>query len=98
MSNKKGGRESVLKTGVNQTTLSEINVSELQFGPKINQGGFSIIVRGKWRGTNCVVKKIFDPVITDDLMDEFTNEVAMLVKVRHPNIVLMMAYCLTPPN
>ena len=98
MSNKKGGRNSVIKTGINQTTLAEINVNELTLGPKINQGGFSIIVRGKWRGTNCVVKKIFDPVITDDLMDEFTNEVAMQAKVRHPNIVLMMAYCLTPPN
>ena len=55
-------------------------------------------MRGKFRGTDVVIKKIFDPVITDELMEEFSNEVSMLSTVRHPNVVLMMGYCLTPPN
>ena len=31
-------------------------------------------------------------------MDEFSNEVDMLATIRHPQVVLMMGYCLTPPN
>lgn len=61
-------------------------------------GGFSIVEKGKFRGLEVAVKKIFDPVITQDLIDEFTNEVVMLSKLRHPNIVLMMAQSITPPD
>jgi len=76
-----------------QSRNQEVNIQEIDQGPKINQGGFSIIMRGKFRGTDVVIKKIFDPVITDDLMEEFRNEVEMLSSLRHPNVVLMMGYC-----
>ena len=36
------------------------------------------------------VKKIFDPVITEELKEEMENEVRMLHYLRHPNIVLLM--------
>lgn len=55
-------------------------------------------MRGKFRGSEIVIKKIFDPVITDELMEEFSNEVDMLATIRHPLVVLMMGYCLKPPN
>lgn len=36
------------------------------------------------------MKKIFDPVITEELKEEMENEVRMLHYLRHPNIVLLM--------
>jgi serine/threonine protein kinase len=44
------------------------------------------------------VKKIFDPVMTSQLKDEIENEVNMLNKIRHPYVVQMMGYSITPPN
>lgn len=55
--------------------VREIDYSELTLGDKIGQGGFSVIQKGIWRGTEVAIKIIFDPVITDDLLAEVTNEV-----------------------
>lgn len=84
--------------GTNCTTLSDIDLKDLELGPKFNQGGYSVIQTGTFKHSSVVIKKIFDPVVTDELMEEFENEVEMLAKLRHPNIVLMMGHCLNPPN
>lgn len=57
-----------------------------------------MIKRGLWRGTDVAVKVIFDPVMTDELLAEITNEVRMLSILRHPNIVLLMGISSKPPN
>ena len=44
------------------------------------------------------MKKIFDPVITHELLAELSNEVSMLCQLRHPHIVLLMGICSRPPN
>jgi serine/threonine protein kinase len=44
------------------------------------------------------LKKIFNPNITQDLMSEIENEIEMLAKLRHPNIILLMAVTTKPPN
>lgn len=68
----------------------EVTDSEIKLGKQIAQGGFSVIMEGQWRGTLVAVKKIFDPVITEELKEEMENEVLMLHYLRHPNIVLLM--------
>ena len=78
--------------------MREIEYTEIEHGEEIGQGGFSVIKKGKWRGTDVAAKIIFDPVMSDDLLDEITNEVRMLSILRHPNIVLMMGMCTKPPN
>ncbi len=44
------------------------------------------------------VKIIFDPVMTDELLQEVQNEVTMLSILRHPNIVLLMGISTKPPS
>jgi len=78
--------------------LLEIDFSEIQIKENISQGGFSIVQRGIYRGTNVAVKKIFNPNITQELKDDISNEVEMLNRLRHPNIVLLMGVCSKPPN
>ena len=56
----------------------EVDYKELIFGKKISQGGFSIVYKGKFRGTEVAIKKIFNPVITKELMMEFNNEIRIL--------------------
>ncbi len=62
----------------NQYSILEIDLKELTFGKKISQGGFSIVYRGKFRGTTVAIKKIFNPVITKELREEFNNEIRIL--------------------
>eukprot|EP00929_Paragymnodinium_shiwhaense_P119444 TRINITY_DN91341_c0_g1_i1.p1 TRINITY_DN91341_c0_g1~~TRINITY_DN91341_c0_g1_i1.p1 ORF type:complete len:624 (-),score=70.14 TRINITY_DN91341_c0_g1_i1:5-1822(-) len=64
---------------------------------QIAQGGFSSVHTATWHGTRCALKKIFDPVITEELRSEFENEVRMLRRLRHPNVVTLMAVCRKPP-
>lgn len=61
-------------------------------------GGFSTVHCGKFKGCQVAIKKIFNPKITDELLDEVNNEVNMLASLRHPNIILLMGIVDRPPN
>lgn len=77
--------------------LPKFTLDEVEIGCQIAQGGFSSVHHAVWRSTPCALKKIFDPVITDELRSEFENEVRMLRMLRHPHIVCLMAVCRVPP-
>lgn len=77
--------------------LPVFNLDEVEVGVQIAQGGFSSVHHAMWRSTPCALKKIFDPVITDELRGEFENEVRMLRRLRHPNVIIIMAVCRVPP-
>lgn len=61
-------------------------------------GGFSTIHKGRFFELEVAIKKVFNPNITEELLNEFNNEVSMLAKYRHPNIVLMLGAITTPPQ
>jgi serine/threonine protein kinase len=63
-----------------------VRYSDLKIGDKIGSGGFGAVYRGEWRGTEVAVKKLFK----SDMSEEFAQEVAFMVKLRHPNLVLFM--------
>lgn len=77
--------------------LPRFALEEVEVGCQIAQGGFSSVHHAVWRCTPCAIKKIFDPVITEELLQEFENEVRMLRRLRHPNVVTLMAVCRQPP-
>jgi serine/threonine protein kinase len=70
--------------------VREISVSDIELGDKIAQGGFSVIHKGKLNGTPVAIKKIFDPRLTDELLQEIQNEIVMQSILRHPNIAILM--------
>ena len=61
-------------------------------------GGFSTIHVGKYFDLDVAIKKVFNPNISEQLLEEFNNEVNMLAKYRHPNIVLMIGAITKPPQ
>lgn len=77
--------------------IPTFRLDEVELGDQIAQGGFASVHHAKWRCTLCAIKKIFDPVITDELKADFENEVRMLRRLRHPNVVTLMAVCRVPP-
>ncbi len=64
-----------------------IQYSSLGLGKKIGQGGFSEIYESQWLGVPVAVKVIFDPKITEELKEEFNNEIEKLFILRHPYII-----------
>jgi tRNA A-37 threonylcarbamoyl transferase component Bud32 len=71
--------------------------SEVKSTEKLSQGGFSIIERGVFKGTTVAIKHFFDPSKLSEVKEEFLNEVRMLNKLRHPNIITLIGYHL-PSN
>lgn len=49
-----------------------------------------MIHNGTLNGTPVAIKKIFDPRLTEDLLNEIHNEIVMQSILRHPNITLLM--------
>ena len=73
-------------------------MGDLQEGEQISMGGFSTIHRGRYFDMDVAIKKVFNPNITEEILSEFTNEVTMLARYRHPNIVLLLGAITTPPQ
>ena len=57
-----------------------------------------MIYKGTLNGTPVAIKKIFDPNITDELLQEIQNEIVMQSILRHPNIALLMGVVPSIPN
>ncbi|EGR30049.1 serine-threonine protein kinase, putative [Ichthyophthirius multifiliis] len=79
-------------------TVQEIDFKELEINESISQGGFSIVHVGMYRGCQVAIKKIFNPNITTELLDELNNEINMLAQLRHPNLILLMGIVSKQPN
>ncbi|GFH22513.1 protein kinase domain-containing protein, partial [Haematococcus lacustris] len=76
----------------------QISYDELDVQDQIGGGGFSLVYRGLWKGTPVAIKKWFDPNATDQLVQEFREEVMTLQALRHPNILQFLGACMKLPN
>uniref|UniRef100_A0A6Q2X455 RAF proto-oncogene serine/threonine-protein kinase n=1 Tax=Esox lucius TaxID=8010 RepID=A0A6Q2X455_ESOLU len=69
----------------------EIEASEVVLQNRIGSGSFGTVYKGKWHGDVAVkILKVVDP--TPEQFQAFRNEVAVLRKTRHVNILLFMGY------
>ncbi|XP_070558829.1 serine/threonine-protein kinase B-raf-like isoform X13 [Ptychodera flava] len=74
----------------------EIPANEIVIGPRIGSGSFGTVYRGQWHGAVAVKKlNVTDP--TPSQLQAFKNEVAVLRKTRHANILLFMG-CTSKPE
>ncbi|MGH0154499.1 UNVERIFIED_CONTAM: hypothetical protein FKN15_027618 [Acipenser sinensis] len=69
----------------------EIEANEVMLLSRIGSGSFGTVYKGKWHGDVAVkILKVTDP--TPEQFQAFRNEVAVLRKTRHVNILLFMGY------
>uniref|UniRef100_A0A2K6PVI1 RAF proto-oncogene serine/threonine-protein kinase n=1 Tax=Rhinopithecus roxellana TaxID=61622 RepID=A0A2K6PVI1_RHIRO len=69
----------------------EIEASEVMLSTRIGSGSFGTVYKGKWHGDVAVkILKVVDP--NPEQFQAFRNEVAVLCKTRHVNILLFMGY------
>jgi len=76
----------------------EIDPSELEIGRELGKGAFGTVLKGKLRGKEVAIKKLNVQEMDEDSLADFKQEVEIMSKLRHPNVVLFMGVCLQPGN
>ncbi|XP_024544374.1 probable serine/threonine-protein kinase SIS8 isoform X2 [Selaginella moellendorffii] len=75
-----------------------INFTELRIGIRIGIGSFGEVFRATWRGTEVAVKVMLEQDLTRENTEDFFNEISLLSRLRHPNVILFMGACTSPPH
>ncbi|XP_058100811.1 serine/threonine-protein kinase EDR1-like isoform X2 [Magnolia sinica] len=75
-----------------------IDFSELTIGTRVGIGFFGEVFRGVWNGTDVAVKIFLEQELTAENMEDFCNEIFILSRLRHPNVILFLGACTTPPH
>jgi len=70
----------------------EIPYNELKITKELGSGTHGTVYLAKWNGLDVAVKKLTG-VNKEKVLEEFKNEVSILGKLRHPNILLFMGAC-----
>eukprot|EP01117_Protostelium_nocturnum_P003651 TRINITY_DN14936_c0_g1_i1.p1 TRINITY_DN14936_c0_g1~~TRINITY_DN14936_c0_g1_i1.p1 ORF type:complete len:629 (+),score=258.47 TRINITY_DN14936_c0_g1_i1:114-2000(+) len=65
---------------------------------KLGSGAFGDVFKGKLRGKEVAVKKLTFQQFDQATLEEFLMEVAVMMKLRHPNVLLFMGACTSPGN
>ncbi|XP_047940876.1 serine/threonine-protein kinase CTR1-like isoform X2 [Salvia hispanica] len=61
--------------------------------------GFSgEVFRGVWNGTEVSIKLFLEQDLTAENMEDFCNEISILSRLRHPNVILFLGACTKPPR
>ncbi|XP_010262154.1 PREDICTED: serine/threonine-protein kinase EDR1 isoform X2 [Nelumbo nucifera] len=76
----------------------EIPWEDLQIGERIGLGSYGEVYRADWNGTEVAVKKFLDQDFSGDALQQFRCEVMIMLRLRHPNVVLFMGAVTWPPN
>ncbi|XP_027366227.1 serine/threonine-protein kinase CTR1-like isoform X1 [Abrus precatorius] len=76
----------------------DIPWSDLILREKIGSGSFGTVHRAEWNGSDVAVKILMEQDFHAERFKEFLREVAIMKRLRHPNIVLFMGAVTQPPN
>lgn len=76
----------------------DIPWNELILKERIGAGSFGTVHRADWHGSDVAVKILMEQDFHAERFKEFLREVAIMKRLRHPNIVLFMGAVTQPPN
>ncbi|KAK1274747.1 Serine/threonine-protein kinase CTR1 [Acorus gramineus] len=75
-----------------------IDFSEITVGTRVGIGFFGEVFRGTWNGTDVAIKIFLEQDLTAENMEDFCNEISILSRLRHPNVILFLGACMKPPH
>ncbi|KAJ7958349.1 Mitogen-activated protein kinase kinase kinase [Quillaja saponaria] len=76
----------------------EIPWEDLHIGDRIGIGSYGEVYHADWNGTEVAVKKFLDQDFSGDALVQFKMEVEIMLRLRHPNVVLFMGAITRPPH
>ena len=68
---------------------------ELTIGEELGRGAYGVVFSGSYFGSPVAIKKLFLNV-PNSLVDDFHQEVSVMRRLRHPNVVLFIGACMEP--
>ena len=74
-----------------------IPAAEIHVTRRIGRGSYGDVVHATWKGTDVAVK-VLNRLEVAKAVDDFKREVALLLRLRHPNVVLFMGANLAGPD
>lgn len=80
------------------TDVWEINPKHLTFGKKVASGAYGDLYKGTYHGQDVAIKVFKPERITSEMETEFAQEVFIMRKVRHKNVVQFIGACTKPPG
>ncbi|XP_049932610.1 serine/threonine-protein kinase CTR1 isoform X2 [Nymphaea colorata] len=76
----------------------EIPWDDLHIKERVGAGSFGTVHRAEWHGSDVAVKVLSEQDFSEDQLREFLREVAIMKRVRHPNVVLFMGAVTKRPH
>ncbi|CAM6085958.1 unnamed protein product [Calypogeia fissa] len=76
----------------------EIDNSQLKLGQKVASGAFGDLYRGTYCGQDVAIKILKRDRLTENLQHEFMQEIFIMRKIRHKNVVQFIGACTKPPH
>lgn len=74
----------------------EILWEDLTIGEQIGQGSCGTVYHGLWYGSDVAVKVFSKQEYSDDIIHSFRQEVSLMKRLRHPNVLLFMGAVTSP--
>ncbi|CAL0314495.1 unnamed protein product [Lupinus luteus] len=76
----------------------EIDTNQLIYGNRVGSGSFGDLYRGTYCSQEVAIKVLKPDRISTDMLKEFAQEVYIMRKIRHKNVVQFIGACTRPPN
>ncbi|KAL0726266.1 hypothetical protein Bca4012_022359 [Brassica carinata] len=80
------------------TDVWEINLKQLKFAHKIASGSYGDLYKGTYYSQEVAIKILKPERLDSELEKEFSQEVFIMRKVRHKNVVQFIGACTKPPH
>ena len=80
------------------TQWKHVHPDDIEVGQRIGGGGFAIVYEGWWERRHVALKTLFDPRVSQELIQEFMDELHVMSALRHPNVVELFAANTRPPK
>jgi hypothetical protein len=87
---------------INRLDLPLVSSQDIQRMEMIGGGAFGQVWKAIWRGTPVAMKVLSNAcqasTLPNKIVQSFEEEVAMLTRLRHPNICLLLGVCMEPSH